>query len=265
MTPAMRYRRLALAAAVTLLALTASACGSHKSAAATRNEGQPIGGTVVVFAAASLKPSFTAIATAFERVHPGVKVVTSFGGSDSLATQIVQGAPVDVFAAANTSTMASVVKAHDAGAPVDFAKNSLEIAVPAGNPQHVTGLADLAKSGVTLAICADTVPCGAAAAKAFAAAAITPHPATYERDVTSVLTKVELGEVDAGLVYATDVKSAAGKIDGVNFAEAGSAVNTYPIATVRTGSNQRAGQAFVDYVLSAPGQQVLADAGFQHP
>jgi molybdate transport system substrate-binding protein len=225
-----------------------------------------VSGTVVVFAAASLKTTFTALAASFEQAHPGVKVVPSFGGSDTLAAQITAGAPVDVFTAASTTTMATVTKAGDAKAtPAVFAKNELEIAVSPGNPTHLAALADLAKAGVKLAVCAPTVPCGAAAAKAFAAATLTPHPATLEQDVTSVLTKVELGEVDAGLVYQTDVKSAGSKVTGVNFPEAASAINTYPIAVVTTGKNATAGQAFVDYVLSAAGQQVLQAAGFQQP
>jgi molybdate transport system substrate-binding protein len=221
---------------------------------------------VVVFAAASLKGTFTTLATAFEHTHPGVKVVPSYGGSDTLAAQITQGAPVDVFAAASTATMATVTKAGSAsGTPQVFAKNELEIAVPPTNPNHVLTLANVTTSGVKLALCAPTVPCGAAATKAFAAAKLTPHPVTLEQDVTAVLTKVELGEVDAGLVYQTDVKSAGSKVSGVNFAEAASATNTYPITVIKTAKNTSAAQAFVAYVLSAAGQQVLLAAGFQHP
>jgi len=203
------------------------------------------------------------LAKQFEAAHPGVKVVLSFGGSDSLAAQITQGAPVDVFASANTSTMNTIVKANDAAAPSDFAKNSLQIAVPSGNPKDVQSLADVTKPGVKLALCAAAVPCGSAAVKAFAAAGLDAHPVTLEQDVASVLTKLELGEVDAGLVYRTDVKAAAGKVDGVDFPEASSAVNTYPIAQVTTGKNSHAGGAFVAFVLSAAGQRVLQAAGFE--
>jgi molybdate transport system substrate-binding protein len=253
----MRVRRaLCVLAAAGLLAGCASS-GSKSAGAGA------VGGTLVVFAAASLKPTFTELAKEFEAAHDGVKVVLSFGGSDSLAAQISQGAPVDVFASANTSTMNTIVKANDAAAPSDFAKNSLQIAVPSGNPKDVQSLADVTKSRVKLALCAATVPCGSAAAKAFAAAGLDAHPVTLEQDVTSVLTKVELGEVDAGLVYRTDVKAAAGKVDGVDFAEASSAVNTYPIAQVTTGKNSRASRAFVAFVLSAAGQRVLQAAGFE--
>jgi molybdate transport system substrate-binding protein len=195
-----------------------------------------------------------------------VKVVPSFGGSDTLAAQIAQGAPVDVFAAASTTTMGTVTTAGDGvGTPAVFAKNELEIAVAPGNPKNIANLADVTKSGVKLAICAATVPCGAAAAKAFAAAKLTPHPVTLEQQVSSVLTKLELGEVDAGIVYQTDVKSAGSKVTGVNFAEAASAINTYPIVVVKTGKNAVAGQEFVNYVLSSAGQQILQAAGFQQP
>ena len=221
---------------------------------------------MVVFAAASLKGTFTTLAAAFEHAHPGVKIVPSYGGSDTLAAQITQGAPVDVFAAASTATMSTVTKAGAAsGTPEVFAKNELEIAVPPTNPNHVAALADVTKSGVKLALCAPTVPCGAAATKAFAAAKLTPHPVTLEQDVTAVLTKLELGEVDAGLVYQTDVKSAGSKVTGVNFAEAASAINTYPITVIKGTKNPSAAQAFVAYVLSAAGQQVLQTAGFQQP
>jgi molybdate transport system substrate-binding protein len=225
-----------------------------------------VSGTVVVFAASSLMATFTALATNFEQAHPGVKIVPSYGGSDTLAAQIVQGAPVDVFAAASTTTMATVTKASDGvGTPVVFAKNELEIAVSPSNPDHIATLADVTKSGIKLALCAATVPCGAAATKAFTAAKLTPHPVTLEQDVASVLTKVELGEVDAGIVYQTDVKGAGTKVLGVNFTEAASAINTYPIVVVKTGKNAVAGQEFLNYVVSPAGQQILQAAGFQQP
>jgi len=225
-----------------------------------------VSGTVVVFAASSLMATFTTLAANFEQAHPGVKVVPSYGGSDTLAAQITQGAPVDVFAAASTTTMGTVTRAGDGlGTPTVFAKNELEIAVSPSNPDHIAGLADVTKSGVKLALCAAAVPCGAAASKAFAAAKLTPHPVTLEQDVASVLTKVELGEVDAGIVYRTDVKSAGSKVAGVNFAEAASAINTYPIVVGKTGKNAVAGQEFVNYVVSPAGQQILQAAGFQQP
>ena len=240
-------------------------CSSSKRTSAAAPASAALSGTVVVFAASSLKATFTTLATNFEHAT-GVKVVPSYGGSDTLAAQITQGAPVDVFAAASTMTMGSVTTAGDGvGTPQVFAKNELEIAVSPSNPDHIASLADVTKSGVKLALCAATVPCGTAATKAFTAAKLTPHPVTLEQDVASVLTKVELGEVDAGIVYQTDVKSAGSKVLGVNFAEAASAINTYPIVAVKTGKNPTAAQAFVNYVVSAAGQQILQAAGFQQP
>lgn len=249
-------RAFAVVAAGTLVAGCASSASKPTS-------GITLKGDTVVFAAASLKPTFTQLAKQFDAAHPGVKIVLSFGGSDTLAAQIRQGAPVDVFAAANNATMQTVVSSRDAKAPVNFVKNVLEIAVAPGNPKDIRTLADVAKPGVKLALCAKAVPCGSAAAKAFASAGIDAKPVTFEQDVTSVLTKVELGEADAGLVYRTDVKAAGAKVDGVDFAEAANAVNTYPIAQVTTGKNPNAGKEFIAFVLSPTGQSVLTAAGFE--
>jgi len=271
----------AVLVAAFVVALSLAGCSSSKKAPSTPSSAAvptattaapvavatpSISGTVVAFAASSLKATFTTLATNFERAHPGVTIVPSYGGSDTLAAQITQGAPVDVFAAASTMTMGTVTKAGDGvGTPQVFARNELEIAVSPSNPDHIASLADVTKAGVKLALCAATVPCGAAATKAFAAAQLTPHPVTLEQDVASVLTKVELGEVDAGIVYQTDVKSAGSKVLGVTFAEAASAINSYPIVVVKTGKNAVAGQEFVNYVMSPAGQQILQAAGFQQP
>ena len=152
-----------------------------------------------------------------------------------------------------------------AGKPVTFARNTLEIAVPAGNPAKVTGLADFAKKDLTIALCAPEVPCGAAADKVFAAAKVTPAPDTLEADVKATLAKVTLGEVDAALVYKTDVIAAGDKVEGIDFPEAADAVNDYPIAVLKDASKPSTAQAFVDLVLSAGGQKVLSEAGFQLP
>jgi molybdate transport system substrate-binding protein len=250
--------------AATPTAATSSAAATHTASSAPAASG--LSGTAVVFAASSLKATFTTLATNFEQANPGTKIVLSLGGSDTLAAQITAGAPVDVFAAASTATMATVTNAHDGvGTPVVFAKNLLEIAVPPSNPAHIASLADTAKSGVKLALCEATAPCGAAAVKAYTAGSITAHPVTFEPDVASVLTQVELGEVDAGIVYQTDVKGAGAKVTGINFPEASSAINTYPIVVVTTGKNPTVGHAFAAYVTSAAGESVLQAAGFQQP
>lgn len=224
-----------------------------------------LSGTVTVFAAASLTDTFGAIADAFMAEHPGVTVTLNFGGSSGLAQQLVTGAPGDVFAAASPATMATVVDAGLSAGSVEFASNSLEIAVPSGNAAGVIGLADFARADLAIALCAVEVPCGAASVNVFDAAGITPSVDTFEQDVKAVLTKVELGEVDAGLVYRTDVKAAHGKVDGIEFAEADSAITYYPITTLTAAPNPAAAEAFVAWVISAAGQSILASAGFGAP
>ena len=238
---------------------TAASSGAASSAAA-------LSGTVTVFAAASLTGTFTQLGKDFEAAHAGVTVKFNFGGSDTLAASIVSGAPADVFAAASTTTMNTVTKAGDAtGTPTVFVKNQLEIAVPPGDPKGIKTLPDLTKPGIKVALCATTVPCGAAAAKAEAAGNVKITPVTLETDVKAALTKVELGEVDAALVYQTDVKAAGGKVQGVDFTEAAKAINTYPIVVLKDAPNAAAAQAFVAFVLSAHGREVLDAAGFQSP
>jgi molybdate transport system substrate-binding protein len=223
-------------------------------------------GTVTVFAAASLTGTFTQIGKDFEALHPGAKVTFNFAGSSALATQINQGAPADVFASAAPANMKTVTDAGNAdGTPTIFVKNQLVIAVPKGNPKGITGLADLVKPGITVALCAPQVPCGAAANTALAAAGVKLTPVTLEQDVKSALSKVTLGEVDAALVYRTDVKAASSGVDGVEFPESAQAINSYPIVVLKNAPNKTGAQAFVAYVLSDKGMAVLTQAGFQNP
>ena len=217
-----------------------------------------------MFAAASLTESFTQIGQDFQ-AKSGSTVTFNFGASSTLATQINQGAPADVFAAASPATMKTVTDTGGAGAPVDFASNTLQIAVPEGNPAQITGLADFADEAKSIAICAPQVPCGAAAEKVFAAAQITPKPDTLEQDVKATLAKVAANEVDAALVYKTDVIGSPDEVDGVDFPESDQAVNQYPIATLNASKAPEVSQAFVDYVLSPAGQAVLTKAGFAQP
>ncbi|BDU05596.1 molybdate ABC transporter substrate-binding protein [Nocardia cyriacigeorgica] len=225
-----------------------------------------IGGKVIVFAAASLTETFTALGEQFEAAHPGVDVVFSFGASSELAEQIRQGAPADVFASAAPKNMQQVVDSGDVTAtPATFVRNRLEIAVPAGNPGAIAGLADFGRDDPVIALCAEQVPCGAAAAKVFAAAQITPKPDTREPDVKAVLSKVTLGEVDAALVYRTDVRAAGDKVQGIEFPESAGAVNEYPIAPVAQAPNAASAAAFVDFIGSQPARAVFAEAGFETP
>jgi molybdate transport system substrate-binding protein len=219
-----------------------------------------------VFAAASLTEVFTAVGRDFEAADPGAKVTFNFAGSSALAAQINQGAPVDVFAAAAPATMKTVTDEGNAdGAPVVFGRNQLVIAVPRGNPKRIAGLADLAGSGVKVALCAEQVPCGTAAKTALAAAGLRLTPVTLEQDVKAALAKVKLGEVDAALVYRTDVRAAVSTVDGVEFPESAGAVNDYPMVVCRGAPNRAGALAFVEYVRSERGRAALTAAGFQVP
>jgi molybdate transport system substrate-binding protein len=250
-----------------VLALLALAgCGTPDGASDAGSDGGELTGTVTVFAAASLTDVFTDLGAQLEGEHPGLQVRFNFAGSSALATQLTQGAPADVFAAADTDQMDVVT---DNGlvsrAPVLFAANVLEIAVPPGNPGRVTGLADLADPARTVALCAPEVPCGAAAAEVFDAAGLTAAPDTLEEDVKATLTKVQLGEVDAALVYATDVRAAGDSVEGIDFPQAQDAVNGYPICTLTDAPNPAGALAFAELVTSEAGRQALAEAGFRAP
>ena len=262
----MRARGLLLVAAVTAT-LAIAACGDDGGTASVQPSANAgVGGEVVVFAAASLTGSFTQFGKDFEAASPGTTVTFNFAGSSALANQINQGAPADVFASAAPANMATVVEAGNAqGRPTTFAKNQLVIAVPKGNPNRVTGVSDLAEAGVKVALCAEQVPCGAAAKKALSASGVSVTPVTQERDVKAALSKVTLGEVDAALVYRTDVQAAADDVDGVEFPESAGAINDYPIVVVRDAPNKRGAQAFLDYVRSPEGRAVLTEAGFEAP
>jgi len=224
------------------------------------------GATVTVYAAASLKAPFTALAEQFEAANPGTTVTLSFAGSSDLATQISQGAPADVFASADATTMARLSGAGLVeGTPRDFASNVLTIAVPPGNPAAIGSFADLARPGVKSVICAPQVPCGTAAKTLEQETGITLTPVSEESSVTDVLGKVISGEADAGLVYVTDVLAAQDKVREIPFPESALAVNTYPIAAVRTSRNKDLAATFIESVVGPDGQQLLRGAGFGTP
>jgi molybdate transport system substrate-binding protein len=255
-----------------LLAAALAGCGGGADAEGAAS-GSPTGaasagslGHVTVLAAASLTEAFTAIGEQLESDHPGTDVTFSFAASSELATQIAAGAPADVFASASQPTMDQVVQVGAAaGDPAVFARNRLQIAVPTGNPAGVTGLADFATTDLTIALCAPEVPCGDAADRALAAAGVTAAPDTLEPDVKAVLSKVSLGEVDAALVYRTDVIAAGDKVEGIDVPEAVEAVNDYPIVVLADSPNPGGAQAFVDLVRSTEGVAVLEKAGFERP
>ena len=273
----MNRRTLALpAAAAVLLLLTgcaqsaggAAASSAVPSGAASTAGATPsasLAGSITVDAAASLNQVFPKLATEFQQQHPGTKIVFSFGGSSTLAAQIVGGAPVDVFAAASTKTMQTVQDAKRTAAdPVVIARNRLEIAVPKGNPGRITGLADFGDAAKTIVVCDTAVPCGAAAQQVFALGKVSAKPDSYEPDVTAVLTKVRTGEADAGLVYVTDVTAAGGQVQGIPFTESDRAITAYPIAPLTDSGNPALAQAWVDFVAADGGADLKA-AGFLAP
>jgi molybdate transport system substrate-binding protein len=252
---------------VTVLAMAGLVgCGDGGADSGSPSSGSAVTGTVTVFAAASLTESYTRIGKDFEAANPGAKVTFNFAGSSALAAQVNQGAPADVFASAAPATMKTVTDAGNGdGTPTTFVRNQLVIAVPKGNPNGVRALADLTGPEMKVAVCAEQVPCGAAAQKALDASGVQLTPVTLEQDVKAALSKVKLGEVDAALVYRTDAKAAVSDVDGVEFPESADAINEYPIVVVKNAPNKAGGQAFVSYVLSDHGTVVLTQAGFQAP
>jgi molybdate transport system substrate-binding protein len=255
-----KTRTAAVIAIAASLALTG--CGSSKKAATTSTPKV----TLTVLAASSLTDIGPKLASEFQASHPGVTIKYSFGGSATLATQITQGAPADVFVSASPATMQTVVTAGDnSGDPKVFVSNQLVIAVAPNNPKGITGLSDLTKPGLKVVLCAATQPCGTAATKALAAGNVKLTPVSLEPDVKSALTKVELGEADAALVYRTDAKSSDGKVTGVEFPESAKAINDYPIVALKASKNLTDAQAFVTFMESPAVLSELEAAGFQAP
>jgi molybdate transport system substrate-binding protein len=279
--PAKRRATLVITAAAAAVAVVLTGCssGSTKtpvdsrsttvgasdttSAAAPSSSTAALSGKINVLAAASLTGTFTTLGKQFKVLHPGVNIVFDFEASSAAAQQITTGARVDVFASASPKNMASV-KAF-VTTPADFVSNSLEIAVPPDNPGRVSGLKDLARKTVSVALCQPQVPCGALARTVLAKAKVTVKPKTLEADVKSTLGKVEFKSVDAGLVYVTDVRAAGARIKGIVIPATVNASTEYPIATLAKAPNATVAKAFVQYVLSPQGQKVLLAAGFSRP
>ena len=223
-------------------------------------------GELLVSAAASLTDAFAEMESAFEDANPDVDVVLNLGSSSALREQILEGAPADVFASANTSNMDQVAEAGEvAGEPEIFVTNSLQIAVPAGNPAGVTGLEDFAREELLIGLCAEDVPCGDFGRQALENAGVTPSIDTNEPDVRALLTKIEAGELDAGITYVTDVLSTSGTVEGVDIPAEVNVVAEYPIATLTGAPNPEAAAAWVEFVLSEEGQAILTSYGFTSP
>lgn len=260
---------------VCALALALAACSGSSGGASATSTVQPF--TLSVYAAASLKDAFGDVKSAFEMAHAGVTVEYNFGGSDTLATQIDQGAPADVFASANVKQMNVVVSAGGIApsAPKVFAHNTLVVVYPKGNPANLQTLQDLAKPGLKLDLAASTVPAGqyavdflgkASADASFGSGykdAVLKNVVSYETDVRSVLNKVTLGEVDAGIVYVTDAQTVRDQVGTVAIPASLQTVATYPAAAVKGSKHADTAQALADYLLSADGQAILAKYGFQ--
>ena len=241
-------------------ALLIAACGG---VAAQPGPTPRVSGSLTVLAAASLTSAFTRIGDDVHEKYPGVDVKLGFAGSPTLVTQIQQGAPADVFASADQANMQKVVTGgFTIGAPAVFAHNRLEIAVQAGNPKHIASLDDLASPAIKVVVCAPGVPCGTYSTTTFGRAGITVKPVSQEQDVKSVLTRVGLGEADAGIVYVTDVKAAGSQVEGVAIPDNLNTTAEYPIVELKTTRSDSAARAFVDYVVGAEGQRTMASFGF---
>jgi molybdate transport system substrate-binding protein len=242
-----------------LSVLLISGCGSAQQPAAENQK-------IMVFAAASLKQTFTDIGEQFKAENPGASVEFSFAGSSDLVTQLTQGAQADVFASADTKNMDKAAQAGVlAGDPVNFASNTLTIAVAPGNPKKIASFKDLTQQSLNVVVCAPQVPCGSATQKVEQATGVTLSPVSEESSVSDVLNKVTTGQADAGLVYVTDAKGAGDKVAAVAFPEAAGAVNTYPIAVLKESTNPELARKFVDVVTGESGQKVLDAAGFAKP
>ena len=265
-------RAVAVAALVSAVALAAcgssgstSAASSTSTTAAAPTTAATVTGPVTVFAAASLTGAFDAARTTLAGTDPGLSVSYNFAGSNALVAQILQGAPADVFASADTKNMGRLVTAGLVETPVTFARNRLEIAVASGNPKHITGLADLAKPDVTVVLEAEGVPAGDYTRSVLGAQHITVNPKSLETDVKSALAKVTSGEADATVVYVTDVRAAGSAVTGVTIPDSLQPAITYPIAVVKATRHHAAAEAFVTSAVSGDVQKALEAAGFLPP
>jgi molybdate transport system substrate-binding protein len=244
------------------VALLAAACGGNNdSGGGSGSNSSPT--EIKVFAAASLTDAFNKIGQDFTAANPNIKVTFNFAGSQALATQIQQSAPADVFASADTTNMGKVKDL--VGTPQTFASNLLQIVVGTGNPRAVKGLQDLSNPDLKVVLAAPDVPAGKYARQALDAQHVTVKPVSLEDNVKAVVTKISLGEADAGIVYVTDVTAGGDKVEGVDIPDDQNVPATYPIATVKASDHQSQAQAFVDMVRSDQGQQVLKSFGFLPP
>jgi molybdate transport system substrate-binding protein len=252
-----------------VLVTTLSGCGSAPPSATTASSsshGQSSAQSIMVFAAARLKPTFTLLAGKFQADNPGSTVDFDFASSSELATRLTSGAVADVFASTDTAQMDTVAKAGLTETdPVNFASNTLVIVTTPGNPKQIHSFADLAKPGLNVVVCREPVPCAEATERIEDNTGVHLNPVSEEPVVSDVLAKVTRGEADAGLVYVTDARNAGNEVSTVKFAESAAAAVVYPIAVLKHASQPALAQKFIDLVTGATGQKVLSQAGFAAP
>jgi len=253
--------QIRLAAVLAAAALVLAACGGDDNSGGSSGAASPA--EIKVFAAASLTAAFTELGQQYTSANGGTKVTFNFAGSQALATQIQQAAPADVFASADLTNMDKVKDL--VGTPKSFASNLLQIVVEKGNPKGIKKLDDLASKDVKVVLAAEEVPAGKYAKQVLDQAGVSVQPVSQEDNVKAVVTKVSLGEADAGIVYVTDVTAGGDKVEGVEIPKDQNVTATYPIATVKASKAPDKAQAFMDLVLSDQGQQVLKSYGFLPP
>ncbi|MEU8628109.1 molybdate ABC transporter substrate-binding protein [Streptomyces sp. NPDC048669] len=268
MSLAFTRRRTAAAILTAALLVPLAACGSDNDqkdsgADATASASGTPKANLTVLAAASLTDVFKTAGAAYEKEHPGTKVKFSFAGSQQLAAQVKQGAPADALVTADTKTMDGLKS--DTGTPTVIAKNRLVIATGKGNPENIENLKDLSDTRLKVVLAAPEVPVGRYGKQILDAQKIDVKPVSQELDVRSVLSKVELGEADAGLVYKTDAATATDKVEAIDIPDAQNAVASYPAATLKATKNSEAADAFVKWLSTPEAQKILAAAGFQQP
>lgn len=246
-----------------LAVLTLTACG--QSSGGQPGPGTRLSGETTVFAAASLTKAFTELGKQFEAKHPGTTVTFSFGASTGLAQQVLAGAPADVFASAGKKNMDQVVASGSISDAKPFASNVGQIAVAPSAARKVTSLADFSKPGVKVALCQPDVPCGVVAQEVLRKAAVRTKPVTLGLDVKSTLANVVSGEVDAAIVYVTDVLASGNKVVGITIPAAANSSTPYLIGTISASDNPLLAKAFADSVLAPAGQEQLRRAGFSSP